>query len=297
MANKSGTNNKARRVARDLIKAFDLEKPELPPGLSESALTSGDYPYDERMEKKAYEKQLLALQLEMLKLQVWCREKGERIVVLFEGRDAAGKGGTIKRLTEHLNPRHAHIVALSKPTETERGQWYFQRYVEHLPTAGDMTLFDRSWYNRAGVERVMKFANESQIKLFLREAPKFEQLLVNDGIRLFKFWLTISQETQLVRFHARKHDPLKFWKLSPIDIASLDKWDAYTEAKIDMFKHTHKKATPWTIIRANDKRRARINVMQALAHAIPYKGRDLKKVGALDKKIVDSGRKFMFGGD
>lgn len=265
---------------------FDLENPELPVQIGKDAFRSGSYPYDEKMGRKAYENDLHLLQIELLKLQSWAREKGERIVILFEGRDAAGKGGTIKRFMEHLNPRHAHVVALAKPTETEQGQWYFQRYVSHLPTAGDMALFDRSWYNRAGVERVMGFCTPQQVEKFLEEVPDFESSLVRDGIRVFKLWLTIGQTMQLKRFHARRHDPLKSWKLSPIDLASLDKWDDYSLARDDMLEHTHTDAAPWTIIRSNDKRRARLNAIRHVLNSIDYDGKDKTIVAKPDPQIV-----------
>lgn len=271
---------------------FDLESPELPAEIDEDAFTSGGYPYTEKMPREAYEKDLRLLQIELLKLQTWARENGERIVIVFEGRDAAGKGGTIKRFMEHMNPRHAHVVALSKPTETERGQWYFQRYVAHLPTAGDMALFDRSWYNRAGVERVMGFCTHAQVDQFLREAPEFEASLVRDGIRLFKLWLTIGQAMQLKRFHARRHDPLKSWKLSPIDLASLDKWDEYTRARSDMFDRTHTKMAPWIIIRANDKRRARLNAIRHILSSIDYDKKDKAIVSKPDPKIAGADDEF-----
>lgn len=271
---------------------FDLENPELPEEIDESSFRSGGYPYDERMPRKTYERDLHLLQIELLKLQSWAREKGERIVIVFEGRDAAGKGGTIKRFMEHLNPRHAHVVALAKPTETEQGQWYFQRYVAHLPTAGDMALFDRSWYNRAGVERVMGFCTPAQVKKFLEEVPDFEASLVRDGIRLFKLWLTIGQAMQLKRFHARRHDPLKSWKLSPIDLASLDKWADYSSARDAMLEHTHTKAAPWTVIRSNDKRRARVNAIRHVLNSIDYSGKDKTIVAKPDPKIVGSDATF-----
>ena len=273
---------------------FDLDAPDLPEPISKNAIASGGYPYSKRMKRKAYEKQLVELQYELRKLQSWTRKHGERIVILFEGRDAAGKGGTIKRFMQHLNPRHAHVVALSKPTEAERGQWYFQRYVAHLPTAGDISLFDRSWYNRAGVERVMGFCEETDVEQFLSEAPLFEAALVRDGIRLFKFWLTIGHEMQLKRFHDRRHDPLRHWKLSSIDLMAVAKWDAYTDAKEDLFRHTHGQATPWTVIRANDKRRARLNAIRALLSKIDYEGKDKSVVDSPDKSIVGSGQEFFF---
>lgn len=290
--------NKTKRAAKTVkaIKNFSLDDPTLAPAIAENALSSGGFPYDKKLKRKSYEHDLRQLQIELLKLQYWAREKGERIVILFEGRDTAGKGGTILRLTQHLNPRHATTIALSKPTDIERNQWYFQRYVDHLPTAGNMTIFDRSWYNRAGVERVMGFADTNQIKLFLREVPHFEQMLVRDGIRLFKFWLTIGQETQLARFHARRHDPLKSWKLSPIDIASIDKWNDYTAARTAMFAACDTPASPWIVVRSNDKKRARLNVIRHFLRAIRYDGRDMKTIGKVDLKILGSADDI-FGAD
>ncbi|GBE44298.1 polyphosphate kinase 2 [bacterium BMS3Bbin10] len=274
------------------LSAFDLENPEFPAELDELAFRSGGYPYDARAPRKAYEKDLRGLQIELLKLQRWVRNQGTRIVIVFEGRDAAGKGGTIKRFMAHLNPRHARAVALSKPTETERGQWYFQRYIVHLPTAGDVVLFDRSWYNRAGVEPVMGFCTPEQTVRFLAEVPEFESSLARDGFRLFKFWLTVGQAMQLKRFHARRHDPLKSWKLSKIDLASLGKWDDYTSARDAMFDQTHTEVAPWTVIRSNDKRRARLNVIRHVLSSIDYAEKDVKVVGVPDSKIVGSDDRF-----
>ncbi len=267
---------------------FDLDNPELPRAIDKAAFLSGGYPYEKRMKRKDYESELRLAQIELLKLQRWVREEGTRIVIVFEGRDAAGKGGTIKRFMEHLNPRHARVVALSKPTETERGQWYFQRYIAHLPTAGDMVLFDRSWYNRAGVEPVMGFCKPDQVDKFMEEAPEFESSLTRDGILLFKFWLTVGHAMQLKRFHARKHDPLNSWKLSPIDLASLSKWDDYTAAREKMFDHTHTKAAPWTVIRSNDKRRARLNAIRHVLASIDYEAKDKNIVAKPDPKILGS---------
>ncbi|GAB4527698.1 MAG: polyphosphate kinase 2 [Parvularculaceae bacterium] len=258
-----------------------------------AALASGGYPYREKMSRAQYERQLRKLQIELVKLQRHARAKGLRIVALFEGRDAAGKGGVIKRFMEHLNPRYAHAVALQKPTETERGQWYFQRYVAHLPTAGDMTLFDRSWYNRAGVERVFGFCTSIEYQKFLVEAPEFERAIQRDGILLFKYWLNIGREAQLLRFHKRATDPLKTWKLSPIDLAALDKWDEYTEAKQAMMRATHSADTPWTAIKANDKRRARINCIRHFLHRLNYEDKDEAAIGEVDLKIVVSGAEEM----
>ncbi|MDH3580491.1 MAG: polyphosphate kinase 2 [Hyphomicrobiales bacterium] len=276
------------------VSDFDLDDPELPAEIDSEAMLSGEYPYEDRMRRKAYETELRLLQIELLKLQRWVRAEGERIVIVFEGRDAAGKGGTIKRFMQHLNPRHARAVALSKPTEAERGQWYFQRYVDHLPTAGDMVLFDRSWYNRAGVERVMEFCTNAQVEKFLAEAPDFEAMLARDGIRLFKFWLTIGRPMQLKRFHARRHDPLKQWKLSSIDLAAIEKWDNYTAAKEDIFRHTHTDAAPWTVIRANDKRRTRLNAIRHVLSTLDYAEKDAKVVAKPDPKIIGSGSEFFF---
>ena len=271
---------------------FNLDLPDLPDEIAAAVLTSGRYPYKRRMKRKTYLRDLVLLQIELLKLQTWARKNGERIVILFEGRDAAGKGGTIRHFMRHLNPRHARAVALTKPTDAERGQWYFQRYVTHLPTAGDMVLFDRSWYNRAGVERVMGFCSEDQVEAFLSEAPLFEAQLVRDGVKLFKLWLTIGQETQLKRFHARRHDPLKHWKLSPIDLASIGKWGDYTAARNDLFKRTHSDVAPWTVVRSNDKRRARLNVMRHILSHFDYDEKDESVVGIPDPKLVGTGSSF-----
>ena len=224
--------------------------------------------------------------MELLKLQAWVKETGQRVVILFEGRDAAGKGGTIKRFMEHLNPRGAHVVALEKPSEMERGQWYFQRYVQHLPTAGEIVLFDRSWYNRAGVERVMGFCTEEEYLEFMRQAPEFERNLVRSGIHLIKFWFSVSQEEQRRRFKERKVHPLKQWKLSPIDLASLDKWDDYTKAKEAMFFYTDTADAPWTVIKSDCKKRARLNAMRYLLHSLPYDNKDVERIGPLDPLLV-----------
>lgn len=246
----------------------------------------GEYPYKNLMSRKNYEFQKYNLQVELLKLQAWVKEMGARVVILFEGRDAAGKGGTIKRVMEHLNPRGARVVALEKPTEEERGQWYFQRYVKHLPTNGEIVLFDRSWYNRAGVERVMGFCTDAEYQEFMRQAPEFERNLVRSGIILFKFWFSVSQEEQKRRFKDRETHPLKQWKLSPIDKASLDKWDEYTEAKEKMFFHTDTSDAPWTVVKSNCKKRARLNAMRYILHKFPYTNKDTKMIGRVDSLIV-----------
>ncbi len=268
---------------------YTLETDELHPEIEARAFRSGGFPYDDKMKTGAYEEQLRLLQIELCKVQDWQRQSGERIVMVFEGRDTAGKGGTIKRFMEHLNPRHAHVVALSKPTEAESGQWYFQRYVAHMPTAGDMALLDRSWYNRAGVERVMGFCTPEQTEQFFQEAPEFEHMLVRDGVRLFKFWLTIGREQQLRRFHRRKGDPLKRWKLSPIDYAAVGKWGEYTAAKIDMFARTHTEHAPWTVIKSNDKKRARLNCIRVMLNALDYAEKDRGAFGEIDARIVGTG--------
>lgn len=246
----------------------------------------GAYPYKNLMSRKAYEKQKYRLQVELLKLQAWVKETGQRVVILFEGRDAAGKGGTIKRFMEHLNPRGAHVVALEKPTDTERGQWYFQRYVQHLPTAGEIALFDRSWYNRAGVERVMGFCSPDEYLEFMRQTPEFERHLVRSGVHIIKFWFSVSREEQRRRFKEREAHPLKQWKLSPIDLASLDKWDDYTKAKEAMFFHTDTADAPWTVIKSDCKKRARLNALRYILHKLPYTNKDLDHIGPLDPLLV-----------
>ncbi len=247
---------------------------------------SGGYPYKRLMTRKNYEKQKYQLQVELLKLQSWVKSKGKKVVILFEGRDAAGKGGTIKRFMEHLNPRGARVVALEKPSEVERGQWYFQRYIEHLPTAGEIVLFDRSWYNRAGVERVMGFCTNNEYEEFMRQAPEFERNLVRSGIYLVKFWFSVSRDEQRRRFREREAHPLKQWKLSPIDKASLDKWDEYTKAKESMFYHTDTPESPWIVVKSDCKKRARLNAMRYVLHSMPYDGKAEDKIGNLDPLLV-----------
>lgn len=246
----------------------------------------GAYPYKNLMSRKTYEQQKYQLQVELLKLQAWVKETGQKVVILFEGRDAAGKGGTIKRFMEHLNPRGAHVVALEKPSEVESGQWYFQRYVKHLPTAGEIALFDRSWYNRAGVERVMNFCNADEYSEFMRQAPEFERNLVRSGVYLIKFWFSVSRDEQRRRFKERKVHPLKHWKLSPIDLASLDKWDEYTKAKEAMFFYTDTADSPWTVIKSNCKKRARLNALRYVLHKLPYSNKDMDALGPLDPLLV-----------
>jgi polyphosphate kinase 2 len=244
------------------------------------------YPYDQRMRRDEYETEKRRLQIELLKLQNWTKDVGDRVLLLFEGRDAAGKGGTIKRFMEHLNPRGARVVALEKPNPREQTQWYFQRYIAHLPAAGEIVLFDRSWYNRAGVERVMGYCNDDQYDEFLSQAPLFEQMLIQDNIRLFKFWFSVSRGEQHTRFLIRRIDPVRRWKLSPTDVASLTRWGDYTEAKERMFAHTDTEIAPWTIVKSNDKRRGRLNAMRHVLSAIDYEGKDPDVVGTPDPLIV-----------
>ncbi|MEW9532332.1 polyphosphate kinase 2 [Microbispora sp. NPDC049125] len=246
------------------------------------------YPYDHRLHRHDYDRQKRLLQIELLKLQYWLKDTGGRLVILFEGRDAAGKGGTIKRFMEHLNPRGATVVALEKPSERERTQWYFQRYVAHMPAAGEMVLFDRSWYNRAGVERVMGFCSPEEYLKFLQQAPEFERMLVQDGIHLVKLWFSVSRAEQRTRFIIRQVDPVRQWKLSPMDVASLDLWDQYTKAKEDMFLNTDTPDAPWTIIKSNDKKRGRLEAMRYVLSLFDYEDRDYDIVSEPDPLIVRS---------
>jgi polyphosphate kinase 2 len=248
-----------------------------------------NYPYAERLDRREYDEQKYLLQVELLKLQNWSIETGAKHVVLFEGRDAAGKGGTIKRFMEHLNPRYARVVALLKPSEREQHQWYFQRYVHHLPTSGEMTLFDRSWYNRAGVERVMGFATDDGYDQFMRQVPQFEQMLVESGVNLVKYWFSVTRSEQRTRFIIRQVDPVRQWKLSPMDLQSLDKWDAYTAAKEEMFRRTDTAVAPWTTIKSNDKKRARLNAMRHFLASVDYEGKNAGVVGEPDPLLVKRG--------
>lgn len=247
---------------------------------------NGTYPYKNKIKADAYEQHKKELQVELLKVQNWVKQTGQRIIVLFEGRDAAGKGGTIKRFMEHLNPRAARTVALEKPTDKEKGQWYFQRYVENFPTSGEMVLFDRSWYNRAGVERVMGFCTSLEYLEFMRQAPELERMITRSGIRLFKYWFSVTKEEQSRRFAARCDDPLKQWKLSPIDKLSRDKWVEYTQAKEAMFFYTDTLDAPWTVIKSDDKKRARLNCLQHFLAHLDYPGKDPRVVRGPDPLIV-----------
>jgi polyphosphate kinase 2 len=274
---------------------FNIDDPKLPDWVADREIVSGGYPYADKMKRGEYEETLEALQIELVKLQAWLQATGERVITVFEGRDAAGKGGTITVLRQYLNWRTARNVALAKPTETERGQWYFQRYITHFPTAGEFVTFDRSWYNRAGVEPVMGFCTPEQHQKFLDEAPQFELSIVNEGIRFFKIWLDIAQETQLGRFHDRRHSELTNWKFSPMDVAGISKWEDYSKARDLMLERTHTAYAPWTVVRANDKRRARIAVLRRLLRSIPYADRDDNAIGEEDGKIILGGAEFLAG--
>ena len=256
-----------------------------------------NYPYSSRLTRDEYDLVKRLLQIELLKMQYWIKDTGRRMVVVCEGRDAAGKGGTIKRFTEHLNPRGARVVALDKPTEREQGQWYFQRYVNHLPTAGEIVLFDRSWYNRAGVERVMGYCSDEQYSRFLKQVPTFEHMLVDDGVLLVKLWFSVSQAEQRTRFLIRQVDPVRQWKLSPNDIESLDRWDAYTAAKVAMFRHTDTAESPWTVVKSNDKKRARVEAMRYVLSMIDYEDKDHEVVGKPDPNVIGAASTLLETGE
>ncbi|GLZ40555.1 polyphosphate kinase 2 [Actinokineospora sp. NBRC 105648] len=256
-----------------------------------------NYPFRERLGRREYERAKRLLHIEMLKLQYWVQDTGQRVVIVFEGRDAAGKGGTIRRFTENLDPRGARVVALGTPTERERGQWYFQRYTRHLPTAGEMVLFDRSWYNRAGVERVMGYCDDEQYQRFLRQAPVFERMLVDDGVILVKLWFSVSRAEQRTRFIIRQVDPVRRWKLSANDLASLDRWDDYTQAKVAMLRATDTAQAPWTVVKSNDKRRARIEAMRSVLARLDYTDRDPDVIGEPDNRIVGAANTLLEQGE
>lgn len=278
------------------IAAFKLDAQELAPEIDAAAFGSGNYPHKEKLKSKVYKREIRALQIELLKALDWVKEQGERVVVIFEGRDTAGKGGAIHRFAQHLSPRDARVAALPKPTPTEQGQWYFQRYASELPTKGEILIFDRSWYNRGGVEPVMGFCTPEQTDQFLHEAPQFEAMLVREGIHLFKLFLTIGQAMQLKRLHARFVDPLKQWKLSPVDHQAVGKWDAYSEAYDRMLAATDTVDTPWTIIKGNDKYRTRLAAIRSVLVGLPYPDKDEKLVGAQDHKIVLTAERFLAKG-
>lgn len=282
-----GASPDDRKALRRALRAVGMKAERINPDeVLADDWREGGYPYKNLMRRSVYEREKFKLQVELLKLQSWVKETGQRLLILFEGRDAAGKGGTIKRFMEHLNPRGARVVALEKPTEIEAGQWYFQRYVQHLPSRGEIVLFDRSWYNRAGVERVMGFCTEKEYQDFVHQAPEFERHLVSSGIHLIKFWFSVSRAEQRRRFKERENHPLKQWKLSPIDRASLDKWDDYTRAKEAMFFETDTADCPWTVVKSDCKKRARLNAMRYVLMKLPYAGRDVQQIGKLDPLIV-----------
>jgi polyphosphate kinase len=290
---KANTKKRSKAELKEIL--ANMSNPEKvlasPDIISASALLRvsyelGEYPYPEKISRKDYESEKQLLQAELLKVQAWVKEKQKRIAGFFEGRDAAGKGGTIKRFMEHLNPRAAHVVALEKPSNKELGQWYFQRYIEQMPTNGEIVLFDRSWYNRAGVERVMHFCTPEEHLDFLRTVPELERMLVHAGMILRKYWFSVSRQEQLRRFHARSHDPLKHWKLSPIDLQSLDKWDDYTEARRSMFFHTDTADAPWLVVKSDDKKRARINCLRHFLYSLDYPSKDPTIACKPDEKIV-----------
>ncbi|MFK0192854.1 polyphosphate kinase 2 [Kitasatospora sp. NPDC090308] len=294
----------ARRTgAEDLLAGLsvDDQRPEQPVLLDAAGAPiqtwQENHPYDRRMGRGEYERTKRILQIELLKLQRWVKATGTRLVVVCEGRDAAGKGGAIRRFTERLNPRGARIVALDKPTDREAGQWYFQRYVAQLPTAGEIVFFDRSWYNRAGVERVMGFCSPEEYERFLRQCPAFEDMLVADGIVLVKFWFSVSRSEQRTRFAIRRVDPVRQWKLSPTDLASLDLWDAYTSAKVGMFRATDTRSAPWTVVKGNDKRRARVEAIRSLLDRVDYESKDRDAVGRPDPLIVGAADTLLEAGE
>ncbi len=274
-------------------RVFDVDDPVLPDWVDEEALKSGDFPYNKKLKEEEYLEELKALQIELVKVQFWLQATGKRVMALFEGRDAAGKGGAISASSAHMNPRLARVVALTKPTDREAGQWYFQRYIAQFPTAGEFVLFDRSWYNRAGVEPIMGFCTPKQYEDFLAQAPQIEKVISHEGIFFFKFYLDIGREMQLKRFHDRRHDPRKVWKLSSMDIAALTKWDDYSEKRDRMLKDTHTEFAPWTVVHANDKRRARVNLIRHMLKTIDYDGKDKDAIGKLDDKIIGQGPKFL----
>jgi polyphosphate kinase 2 len=295
MKTSSGTKAEpaANKGAVPTAEAF----PTVTPDKIRHAFETGKFPYSRRLGKREYEAEKAQLQAELLKVQKWVHDTGQKFVLLFEGRDAAGKGGTIKRFMEHLNPREARVVALNKPTETEKGQWFFQRYVENLPTRGEMVFYDRSWYNRAGVERVMGFCSPSEYLEFMRQTPEVERMLVRSGIQLYKYWFSVTRDEQKARFDSRQNDPLKRWKLSPVDIASLDKWNDYTEAKEAMFFYTDTADAPWTIIKSNDKKRARLNCMRHFLSTLEYPNKNPEIATPPDPLIVGRASHVVHGSD
>jgi polyphosphate kinase len=288
------TNNRTVELTIDgKQQFFDVDNPVLPKWIDDAALSSGHYPYNKKMDEDEYLKTLEKLQIELVKVQFWLQATKKRVMTVFEGRDAAGKGGSISAINAYMSARTTRVVALTKPTETEAGQWYFQRYVENFPTSSEFVLFDRSWYNRAGVEPIMGFCTPEQYEHFLKQVPRFERMIVDEGIFFFKFWLNIGREMQLKRFHDRRHDPLRVWKLSPMDIAAINKWDDYTEKRRKMLKETHTDEAPWMIVHFNDKRRGRINVIRHILKSLDYTGKDKSVVGEIDDKIIGAGPDFL----
>jgi polyphosphate kinase 2 len=286
----------SRAVELDIqgkTRVYDVDDPVLPDWVHEQALESGDFPYHKKLKEDEYLEELRKLQIELVKVQFWLQTTGKRVMAVFEGRDAAGKGGAISASSAHMNPRLARVVALTKPTDREAGQWYFQRYIAEFPTSGEFVLFDRSWYNRAGVEPVMGFCTPKQYEDFLQQTPQLEKVLAHEGIFFFKFYLDIGREMQLKRFHDRRHDPLKVWKLSSMDIAALTKWGDYSEKRDRMLKETHTEFAPWSVIHANDKRRARLNLIRHMLKTIDYDGKDKQAIGEIDDKIIGSGPGFL----
>ena len=304
---KSTNKEELRARAREALKASEAAEtqarkvrngfPSVTADLIRQTFENGEYPYEGKLDRRDYEREKAKLQAELLKVQKWVGETGQKLVLIFEGRDAAGKGGTIKRFMEHLNPRQARVVALDKPSEREKGQWFFQRYIEHLPTAGEMVFYDRSWYNRAGVERVMGFCKPNEYLEFMRQVPDLERMLTRTGVHLYKFWFSVTREEQRRRFESRKGDPLKRWKLSPMDLASLDRWDDYTEAKEAMFFYTHTADAPWTIVKSNDKKRARLEAMRHFLHTLDYPDKDHSLAFAPDPLIVGHASQVIHGSE
>jgi polyphosphate kinase 2 len=282
------TKAKAGRKLSELrsLLEFDIKTEDLPSAIDNAAFSSGDYPYARKLKKDVYEPEFEALQIELQKFQNWVKESGERVVIVFEGRDGAGKGGAIAAFNQHLNPRNARVVALSKPSDAEKGQWYFQRYAALMPTRGEIVCFDRSWYNRAGVEPVMGFCSPEEHERFLTEAPAFEGMLVRDGVHMIKLFLTIGAEMQIKRLHARYHDPLKRWKLSPIDFKAVERFADYSAAFETLLERTDTPLAPWTVVRANDKYRARLNVIRFVLNALPYADKNDDAVRGVDRRIV-----------
>jgi polyphosphate kinase 2 len=287
MATKKKTRRASKSKGRKNPKSANNGKAKVNPDAKDLRTTAdGPFPYDKKMKTKKYEKFLIKLQIELLKVQRWVKESGQKIAIVFEGRDAAGKGGTIKRFTQHLNPRGARVVALSKPTDAERGQWYFQRYVAHLPTDGEIVFLDRSWYNRAGVEPVMGFCTPEGYQRFIHQVPHFEEAIIESGLWLFKLWFDVSRDEQRRRMKSRQQDPLKHWKISPMDLPAMERWDDYTKARDGMFLYTDTGHAPWTVIRSDDKKRARIGAILSVLNRLPYPDKDAEVVRAPDPHIV-----------